>query len=147
MEAIVPYLTFNGNASEALHFYAEVLGGEIEHIQTFGDVGMEVPAGAENLVMHATLNAGALKLMASDTMQGQKVVAGSNVSLALNFENEADINKTFYAMAEGGDITMPLEKTFWNAIFGMVKDKYNFLWMFNLDLPFTEDEPKKEAHD
>lgn len=135
MNAIVPYLNFNGNAAEALAFYSKALNGAVEFQQTFGESPMEVPAEVKNHIMHATFRAGNLTFMVSDSMPGQEASAGSNLSLSLHFTDEDAINKTFDALSEGADITMPLQDTFWGARFGMLKDKYGFHWLFNYDYP------------
>lgn len=134
MEAIIPYLTFKGQTKEAFEFYAKALGGEIAFMQTFGESGQEVAEEDKNKVMHAMFKAGDLTIMASDTNSHHpNITVGDNVSLSLNFTDEASIDKTFAAMSEGSKITMPLEKTFWNAKFGMLTDKFGINWMFNHD--------------
>jgi PhnB protein len=79
--------------------------------------------------------AGDLTFMVSDCMPGQDATAGTNLSLSLNFTDLDSINKTFSALSEGGTVTMELQDTFWGARFGMLKDKYDFNWMFNYDYP------------
>lgn len=138
MEAIVPYLNFNGNAAEALAFYSKVLDGAVLFQQTFGESPMESPAEMKDKIMHATFKAGDLTIMVSDCMPGQPLLAGTNVSLSLNFTDEAAIEKTFAAFSEGSKITMPLQETFWGAKFGMLTDKFGFHWMFNHDLKKEE---------
>ena len=133
MEAIIPYLTFNGNASEALDFYCKALNGEIVFKQTFGESPMESPESQEDKIMHASFKAGDLNFLVSDTMEGQPVSGGSNLSLSLNFTDVENIDKTFAALSEGGKVTMELQDTFWGAKFGMLTDKYGFNWMFNHD--------------
>lgn len=135
MEAIVPYLNFNGNAAEALAFYAKALDGKILHQQTFGE--SPVPHGPEmkDKIMHAAFQADKLTLMVSDCPPEMSVNAGSNISLSLNFTDEASIDKTFAALSEGSKITMPLQDTFWGAKFGMLTDPFGINWMFNYDKP------------
>jgi PhnB protein len=135
MEAIVPYLNFNGNAAEALAFYSKALEGAVLFQQTYGDSPMPVSEEQKGRIMHATFKAGDLTLMCSDTNdQMGPVTAGSNVSLSLNFSDVESIDKTFNALSEGGKITMPLQDTFWGARFGMITDKFGFNWMFNHDI-------------
>lgn len=138
MNAIVPYLNFNGNAAEALAFYSKALNGAIEFQQTFGESPMEVSAEAKNYIMHGSFRAGELTFMVSDCMPGQEVTGGTNLSLSLHFTELDSINSTFEALSEGADITMPLQDTFWGARFGMLKDKFNINWMFNYDYPKEE---------
>lgn len=133
MEAIIPYLTFNGNAAEALDFYSNALNGEVVYRQTYGESPMESSGAQKDKIMHASFKAGDLQFMVSDSMHGQSVNAGSNLSLSLNFNDAEEMNKTFAALSEGGKVTMELQDTFWNARFGMLQDKYGFSWMFNHD--------------
>lgn len=133
MEAIIPYLTFNGNAEEALGFYCKALNGKIVFKQTFGESPMESSESHKDKIMHASFEAGDLHFLISDTMEGQTVSEGRNLSLSLNFEDANEINKTFAALAEGATITMELQDTYWGARFGMLTDKYGFNWMFNHD--------------
>jgi PhnB protein len=135
MEAIVPYLMFNGNAAEALAFYAKAFDGKILFQQSFGEspMGNEMPGDYKNKIMHATFQAGDLTFMVSDNMPGQQVSGGTNLSLSLNFKTVADIDKIFAALSEGATVTMPLQDTFWGAKFGMLTDKFGINWMFNHD--------------
>ncbi|MGZ5220225.1 MAG: VOC family protein [Chitinophagaceae bacterium] len=133
MEAIVPYLNFNGNASEALAFYAKAFDGKILFQQSFGESPMEAPAEQKDKIMHATFQAGNLTFMVSDAMPGQLVRGGTNTSLSLDFKTVADIQKTFSALSDGAIVTMPLQDTFWGARFGMLTDKFGINWMFNHD--------------
>jgi len=137
MEAITPYLNFNGDAAEALEFYAKALEGQVVHKQTFGDTQGDFPTpdSHKDKIMHALFQSGSLNFMVSDCPPGQTVSAGDAVSLALNFTDEAALDKTFNAMSEGATITMPLQDTFWGARFGMLTDKFGINWMFNYDKP------------
>ena len=135
MEAIVPYLLFNGNAAEALAFYAKVFDGKIVFQQSFGESPMakETPEEYKSKVMHASFQAGDLTFMVSDAMPGQPVSGGTNLSLSLNFKTVADIDKTFATLSDGAKVTMALQDTFWGAKFGMLTDKFGINWMFNHD--------------
>ncbi len=131
MQAIVPYLNFNGNAEEALAFYSNALNGQVVFQQTFGDMASD--PSYKDKVMHATFAAGELTFMVSDCPPGVSVQSGDQVSLSLNFDSVEALEKTFNALAEGGNITMPVQDTFWGARFGMTKDKFGVHWMFNYD--------------
>ena len=133
MEAIIPYLNFNGNAKEALDFYSKALNGKVVQSQTFADANMAQDESMKDKILHAVFEAGALKFMVSDCPPGVSVREGDMVSLSLNFTDIESIETTFTALAEGGKITMPLQDTFWGARFGMTKDKYGVHWMFNHD--------------
>ncbi|MCA1031551.1 VOC family protein [Bacillus timonensis] len=129
-----PYLTFNGNAREALEFYKEVFDGEIEGIQTFGDADYPTPPELDDKIMHARLRKGNLFLMFSDVFLNQTVEVGNNISLALELENDEQINNLYAALSEKGTVIMELQDTFWGAKFGKVKDSFGVIW----DLNFTK---------
>lgn len=139
MEAITPYLNFNGNAKEALDFYVHGLNGQIVHLSTFGEANMAHTDDMKDKILHALFQSGDLKFMVSDCPPGVSVSSGDQVSLALNFTDLESIEKTFAALSNGGNITMPLQDTFWGARFGMCKDKFGVLWMFNHDYPKKEE--------
>lgn len=137
MEPITPYLNFNGNAAEALAFYAKAFDGEIVFQQPYGDSPMAGSPDWKDKIMHATFQAGSLTLMASDIPEkdGTQVTAGTNTQLSLNFKHEEDIDRVFAVMSDGSHITMALQDTFWGAKFGMLTDKFGISWMFNFDRP------------
>ena len=136
MEAIVPYLLFNGNAKQAFDFYAKALGGTIVMSTTFGEAPAGAcPAGQEDKIMHAVLQAGSLTLMTSDCPPEKATKEGDNISMSMNFSDSAQMDKTFAAMAEGGTVKMELQDTFWGARFGMLTDQFGINWMFNHDKP------------
>lgn len=135
MAHINVYLTFNGNCREAMTFYHSCLGGSI-NIMSFGDTphADSLPENERDLVMHSTVTNGKLMLMASDsTSHHGKVTTGSSITLSMNCDSEAEIDELFSKLSAGGNVTMPLEDTFWNAKFGMLIDKYGIPWMFNFE--------------
>jgi PhnB protein len=134
MKDITPYLTFNGNCRQAMTFYKDILGGDLE-LMDFASSPMEVPDEAKNYIMHAILTTNSFTLMASDTMPNQAVTNGNSVSLSINCQSVDEINHLFNSLSDGGEITMPLEDTFWGARFGMLTDKFGTCWMFNYDYP------------
>jgi PhnB protein len=133
METIIPYLNFNGNASEALDFYSKALNGEVVFKQTYGESPVESAPEDKGKIMHASFKAGDLSFLVSDGTAANSITSGNNLSLSLNFTDVDELNNTFNALAEGGKITMELQDTFWGARFGMLTDKYGFNWMFNHD--------------
>ena len=137
MDAIIPYLNFNGNAVEALSFYEKALGGAVTQRSTFGEANMAQDDSMKDKILHAVFEAGNLKFMLSDCPPGVSVSSGDQVSLSLNFTSLESIEKTFAAIAEGGNITMPIQDTFWGARFAMTTDKFGVHWMFNYDYPQT----------
>lgn len=127
------YLFFNGRCEEAVEFYKKALGGEVTMLMRFKDSpepqppGM-VPPGWEGKIMHASLSIGETMLMASDgCSDGQPGFQGFSLSLAM--ANEAEANRVFTALAVGGQVQMPLTKTFWSPCFGMVADRFGVSWM------------------
>jgi PhnB protein len=131
---IQPYLFFGGRCEEALDFYKSAIGAEVQMLMRYSDSpdpmppGM-LPAGYENKVMHASFKIGSTVLMASDGCGGEesKGFRGFSLSLALGTEAETDL--AFNALAVGGEVTMPLAKTFWSPRFGMLQDKFGMGWM------------------
>lgn len=132
--AVYPYFTFPGNCREAMTFYSECLGGELL-LMPFEGAPVEIPAGAEDRVMHCTLTAPGIILMASDAMPDQPHVNGNNISLSINCESRSQADLFFAKLGSGGTITMPMQNTFWGAYFGMITDKFGTHWMFNYDEP------------
>ncbi|MFS8082911.1 MAG: VOC family protein [Ginsengibacter sp.] len=133
MEAIIPYLNFNGNASDALKFYTNALNGKVEMSQTFGDAQMEMPETHKDKILHAVFTSGDLKFMVSDCPPNVSVSSSNSLSLSMNFNDVDEMNKVYAALSDDGKITMELQDTFWGARFGMLIDKYGFNWMFNHD--------------
>jgi len=130
---VEPYLFFNGRCEEAVEFYKKALGAEVAMLMRFKDSpephapGM-LPPGSENKVMHASFRVGNTVVMASDGFcKGQTDFQG--LSLSLTVSNEAEADRAFAALADGGQVQMPLNKTFWSQRFGMVTDQFGLGWM------------------
>ena len=136
MSLIQPYLFFNGRCDEAIAFYQSALGAEVVMLMRRKDAPdpspMPLPPGTENKVMHATLNIGGAIVMASDGMNNG-VAEFKGFSLSLAYPTEAEAQRAFNALADGGRIDMPLGKTFWSACFGVVTDRLGVQWMVSLD--------------
>ena len=133
---IEPYLFFNGRCEEAVEFYKKTIGAEVTMLMRFKDSpeppqpGM-VPPGSENKIMHVSMRVGDTVLMASDgRCTGQADFSG--FSLSLGVANEAEADRKFAALAEGGQVQMPLAKTFWSPRFGMVTDRFGVGWMITV---------------
>jgi PhnB protein len=126
-----PYLTFNGNAREAMEFYRGVFGGDLT-VSTFGEFGQPDAPGADK-VMHAQLETPAgFTLMASDTGPGMgEVSAGTTITISLSGDDQ-DLRAYWEKLADGGNVTMPLEKQMWGDEFGMCVDRYGMPWMVNI---------------
>ncbi len=126
-----PYLAFSGNARQAMDFYRDVFGGDLA-VDTYGESGMAAP-GHEDKVMHAQLETTAgYTLMASDAPPGMEVRGGSDISVSLSGDDADDLRGYFTKLAEGGSVTMPLEKQVWGDEFGMCVDPFGVQWMVNI---------------
>ena len=130
---VQPYLFFDGRCEEAVEFYRKALGAEVTMLMRFKDSpeppqpGM-VPPGAENKVMHASFRIGDTTVMASDgRCLGRPSFQG--FSLSLTASNETDAERLFAALGDGGQVQMPLTKTFFSPRFGMVADRFSVSWM------------------
>jgi PhnB protein len=130
---VEPYLFFEGRCDEALEFYRNVLGAEVTMLMRFKESPepeMCLP-GAENKVMHANVRIGNTTLMASDgRCEGQPAFRGFSLSISLTDEAEAE--RIFSALSNGGEVQMPLARTFWSPRFGMVADRFGVSWMINV---------------
>ena len=129
------YLTFNGNAAEALAFYAKALDGKISFSMTFGEspMGGETPAAYKDKIMHATLEARGHQLMASDAPPEWKFEGYKGFSVSVQANNVDEGKKLFDALAAGGQVTMPYGPQFWAVGFGMLTDKFGVPWMVNCE--------------
>ena len=133
---IEPYLFFEGRCEEAVEFYRKALGAEVTMLMRYKDSPEppppgKLPTGSENKVMHASLRIGETTVMASDGLaQGRPSFEG--FSLSITVPDEARADKLFAALADGGQVQMPLAKTFWSPRFGMVKDRFGVGWMIGV---------------
>ncbi|MES3005623.1 MAG: VOC family protein [Patescibacteria group bacterium] len=127
-----PFLRFNDNkCREAMNFYKDCLGGELDFMTVEGSpVSKDMPADKQGLIMHSTLKKNDWVLIGSDMMR-DKAVIGDHVGVFLDFESEEEIKTVFEKLSKGGEVFMPLEETFWGAVFGLVTDKYGVEWMLN----------------
>ena len=146
MATVNIYLTFNGDCKPAFEFYKSVFGGEFPYMGTFGEMppqdGKEIPEEDKDKVMHVTLPISQeTLLMGSDNVgeMSSNLKVGNNFSVSINADSKEEADKLFNGLSEGGQITMPLEDTFWGAYFGMFTDKFGVGWMVNFD----ESEPNK----
>ena len=129
---IEPYLFFNGCCEEAVEFYKKALGAEVLMLMRYKESpephpsGM-VPPGWENKIMHTSLRIGNTTVMASDGCSEGTNFQG--FSLSLSVANDAEAERVFTALTDGGQVKMPLGKTFWSPCFGMVADRFGVGWM------------------
>lgn len=127
-----PYIFFKGNCQEAMEFYKSVFGGELT-AQKMDEVPADVPkmeGFSGDMIMHASLEGGAVKLMGSDSPRAS--AEAKKVSLSLGGYDEELMRKIFDSLSEGGKVFMPLKKEFWGDIFGSLTDKFGVEWMMNI---------------
>jgi PhnB protein len=129
-----PYLLFDGRCEAAFKFYAKVLGGKIEAmIPHEGTPAAEhVPSEWRSKIIHASMVVGDKVLMGSDAPPDRHE-AMKGISVMLGVEKPAEAERIFNALAEGADVRMPLQKTFWAERFGMLVDQFGTPWMINCD--------------
>ncbi|MGK5114151.1 VOC family protein [Geodermatophilus sp. CPCC 205506] len=129
-----PYISFTGSARQAVEFYREVFGGELA-VNTYGESGMAEGADADK-IMHGQLETPAgYTLMVSDAPPGMDHTVGTNISISLSGDDAAELRGYFAGLADGGQITMPLEKQMWGDEFGMCVDRFGIVWMVNISQP------------
>lgn len=130
---LTPYLMFNGNCEEALNFYATTIGGEIKNLSRYEGSPAEAMSDDKRKVMHAAFEGNGISFMASDGSL-EPVANLGNIHLCIDFKDIRAMENVFNALGESGNITMPLQDTFWGARFGMLTDKFGINWMFNCDI-------------
>ena len=127
-----PYLSFKDNAREAMEFYKTVFGGKLT-VNTFKEYHASQDLSEDNKVMHSVLEAdNGITFMASDTPNRMEYTAGTNFSMSLSGDNEAELKGYFEKLSDGSNITMPLEKAPWGDTFGMLTDKFGVPWLVNI---------------
>ena len=135
--AIHPYLSFPGTCREAVEYYAKIFKTERPHFQTFGemppDPNWTPPEETKNLILHSRLMISGSQVMFSDSPPGMPFSQGNNVSLTLVSPSRDEIVNAYNALAEGGQVSMELQETFWAKLYGSVTDKFGVEWQFNLD--------------
>ena len=128
-----PYISFAGNARQAMEFYKDVFGGELA-LNTFGEFGQQ---GADaDKVMHAQLESpSGYTIMGSDTPEGMAHTPGDTITVSLSGDDSAELHGYWDKLAATGKVTMPLEKQMWGDEFGMVVDQFGVPWMVNIGQP------------
>lgn len=136
MKQVNPYLNFAGNTEEAFRFYQSVFGDEL-NIARFGDFpdnAMGVPEEHRDKIANVGLRlTDGSTLMGTDALEsfGPKLEVGNNFSIALEAESAEEAEKLFGALADGGEVGMPLAKAEWAELYGMCTDKFGIQWMVN----------------
>jgi PhnB protein len=138
MATINPYLNFKGNTEEAFNFYKSVFGGEFITLLRWKDMpeADKISVGEQEKIMHVALPIGQGNvLMGADCLEsmGHTLTVGNNFFVSISTESEYEADRLFKGLSAGGQATMPLQKTFWGAYFGMLIDKFGIQWMVSYD--------------
>ena len=136
------YLNFNGNCEEAFLFYKSIFGGEFATLNRFKEMPPNaspepIPASLGEKIMHVSLPISKETVLMGSDVGGEwsnSFKQGNNFAISVNTDNQNEATRIFNALAEGGKITMPLAKTFWESYFGMLTDKFGITWMVNCTL-------------
>ncbi len=127
-----PYLSFKDNARQAMEFYHSVFGGKLT-MSTYAENDMDQYPGEGDKIMHAMLEAdNGTTLMAADTPNNVEYHTGTNISMSLSGDNEAELSQYFERLSAGGKVREPLTKAPWGDVFGMFTDKFGINWMVNI---------------
>lgn len=130
-----PYLSFRDNTREAMEFYKKVFGGKLD-MMTFKESNASQDPSEDDLIMHASLEApNGIAFMASDTPQRMEYKPGTNFNMSLSGDSDAELRGYFEKLADGGTVTMPLEKAIWGDTFGMCDDRFGIHWLVNISAP------------
>lgn len=132
----IPYLMFNGRCQEAIEFYKSAIGAELEMMMRFSDSPEPMPEGSippgfEDKVMHASLKVGNSTIWLSDGCETKPEFKGFSISIGS--DSASELQSIFDKLANGGEVIMPMSKTFWSEAFGMVKDKFGISWMLGVN--------------
>jgi PhnB protein len=129
-----PYISFRGNARQAMEFYRDVFGGELR-VNTFGEYGSDDPSTA-NQVMHAMLETpSGYAIMAADTPPNMTVTPGDNITVSLSGDDAAELRGYWEKLSASGKVSMPLEKQIWGDEYGSCVDQFGIQWMVNITAP------------
>jgi PhnB protein len=134
MPEVMPYLIFDGNCADALQFYAQALGARIEALIRGADtpIAAHLPPEHAERVMHGRLALpGGGTLYAGDCQAHVDYLGIHGVRMTLNFDSAAQATGAFNALAEGAEVTMPLQQTFWATVSGMLTDRFGVPWLIN----------------
>ncbi|MDI3402634.1 VOC family protein [Streptomyces cavernicola] len=130
-----PYLSFDGDARQAMEFYKEVFGGTLS-LNTFGDLGGQAGGAEADKIMHSMLEtASGFTLMGADNPPGMEFKAGNNYSVSVSGDDDAELRGYWEKLSADGTVAVPLEKQMWGDVFGMCTDKFGVPWMVDITQP------------
>jgi PhnB protein len=127
-----PYINFKDTTRQAMEFYKSIFGGELR-LSTFKEYNASADPSEDNNIMHSELNTGnGIDFMAADTPRRMEYHPGSNFTMSLTGDDEAELKAYFSKLSEGGQVSQPLEKAPWGDAFGMCTDKFGISWFVNI---------------
>lgn len=121
---LIPYLTMDGNAREVISYYEKVLEAKVVNVQVFG----EMPSSPENRISYAELRIGESILMFSDAFPGNSSQPGTQLSICISMDDPEKAKRIFEALEQGGEVTMPMQSTFFSPAYGIVIDKFGVMF-------------------
>ena len=129
-----PYISFDGNAREAMEYYEGVFGGTLT-LNTFGEYG-QPDSSIANKIMHGNLETDrGFTLMGADTPPGAEYNPGNNIAVSLSGDDSDELRGYWTKLSDGGTVSVPLEKQMWGDEFGMCTDRFGVAWMVNIGQP------------
>ena len=145
MTTVNAYINFMGNCEEAFNFYKTVFGGEFSSLSRFSEMppqeGMGLTEADMDKIMHVSLPISKECILLGSDVGGEwakNLTMGNNITLSISAESKAQADQFFQALSEGGNISMPMESTFWGSYFGMCTDKFDINWMIGFDQESAE---------
>lgn len=132
MTQLIAYLHFSGQCREALTFYQQCLGGEL-NMQKIAEspMGAQMPSEAGANILHGTLKKDGITIVMGSDMMGARLKQGNSVALCLYCSSNEELNKCFDRLSAGGLVTMPPHQSFWGGIYGELTDRYGVMWMLS----------------
>lgn len=130
MKTFITYLTFNGNCKEAMTFYHQHLGGELE-LKTIGESPLSdrLPKDMRSKILHSSIKNGEIILMGTDLVNNHRLIKGNNRAILIDCENIEELEKLYTNLSQKGKTTSPPEKTIWNTYLGGFTDKFGHQWL------------------
>ncbi|MFC6041054.1 VOC family protein [Paenisporosarcina macmurdoensis] len=132
MKPVTPYLTFYGNANEAIAFYEKTFRLENREMHKYGESDFPSPPEAADYIMHCHLTDGTFSIMLADSATPGES-GTSNVAMMIDCESEEEVNRLYNALLEDGKVIMELQDTFWGAKYAKVSDKFGYTWDLNFE--------------
>lgn len=131
----IPYLNFYGKGQEVLEFYKKALDGEIMDIMRYKDEAtMNAPAEVGEWILHSGIIVNGQVIYVSDILNKDSQIVGNNISIMIDCDSEQQIRTYFDKLSDGAKINMPLDRTFWGAIYGSLTDKFGINWDLNFQI-------------